>query len=288
MKDMAMKRKLVLLCAALRLAAFRADERSAAVAKLRAQGQRPREPRIRARLRKRRPSRHAGHAHPHDRQFARRDRVRRRLPRDARGEPALRGEDDKKPCALLLVAPIVAPAAVASATGSLFRCCSAARRSAASSTSATASRSVRADLTCGTDFGNEQEWGRGPGVLWIAAAMLVFALARARGGNRPLALLVLEIAGSLLIATLAWSRQLEPSWGALPATIRWALALLVLVPLVQQFPPMPRVVVVRDAAGTRRLRGRAPGSGRPPATRRALTIQRRTPPSTRPSRSFPA
>jgi O-antigen ligase len=67
--------------------------------------------------------------------------------------------------------------------------------------------------------------------------MLVFA-PLVRGGNRPLALLVLEIAALVLIAALAWSRQLGPSWGALPATIRWALALLVLVPLVQ-LVPMP-------------------------------------------------
>jgi O-antigen ligase len=77
----------------------------------------------------------------------------------------------------------------------------------------------------------------GPVLFWVVAAMLVFA-PLVRGGNRPLALLALEIAGLLVIAALAWSRQLAASCSALPATIRLALALLVLVPLAQ-LVPMP-------------------------------------------------
>ena len=75
----------------------------------------------------------------------------------------------------------------------------------------------------------------GPVLFWIAASILVFA-PLVRGGNRPLPLLVLEFAGLIALVALAWSRHGAESWRALPAALRWGLAILVVAPLVQLVP----------------------------------------------------
>jgi O-antigen ligase len=69
--------------------------------------------------------------------------------------------------------------------------------------------------------------------------LCIFILAFApliRGGNRPLPLLVLEGAGLLGLAALAWSRSRDAWQARLPATLWWAIGILVLVPLVQLIP----------------------------------------------------
>ena len=65
--------------------------------------------------------------------------------------------------------------------------------------------------------------------------MLVFA-PLVRGGNRPMPLLLLESAGLLGLAALAWSRSQGGVWGALPSALRWGIAILVVAPLVQMIP----------------------------------------------------
>jgi len=57
-----------------------------------------------------------------------------------------------------------------------------------------------------------------------------------RGGNRPMPLLLLELAGLLALVALAWSGGLGASWARLPATLRWGIAILVAMPLVQLVP----------------------------------------------------
>jgi O-antigen ligase len=61
--------------------------------------------------------------------------------------------------------------------------------------------------------------------------MLVFA-PLVWGGNRPWPLLVLECVGVVLLGALAWRRDAPP----IPATLRWGIALLVGVPLLQLAP----------------------------------------------------
>jgi O-antigen ligase len=56
-----------------------------------------------------------------------------------------------------------------------------------------------------------------------------------RGGNRPLPLAVLEFLG-VGILILAASAPLRPILEGLPASLRWGMALLVVVPLVQLLP----------------------------------------------------
>ncbi len=65
--------------------------------------------------------------------------------------------------------------------------------------------------------------------------MLVFA-PLVRGANRPIPLLVLESAGLLLLVAMAWSGELPLAWKRLSPAMRWALAILVAVPLVQLLP----------------------------------------------------
>lgn len=57
-----------------------------------------------------------------------------------------------------------------------------------------------------------------------------------RGGNRPLPLLVMECLGIALLVAMAWSGGARTGWSALPAPLRWALALLVVTPLLQLVP----------------------------------------------------
>ncbi|MDQ3028043.1 MAG: O-antigen ligase domain-containing protein, partial [Pseudomonadota bacterium] len=60
-----------------------------------------------------------------------------------------------------------------------------------------------------------------------------------RGGNRPMPLLLLEGAGLLGLAALAWSQSQATFGRGLPATLRWGLAILVAVPLLQLIPMPP-------------------------------------------------
>jgi O-antigen ligase len=70
----------------------------------------------------------------------------------------------------------------------------------------------------------------------MAAGIVAFA-PLVRGGNRPLALAILECAGIALIAILVWAPG--RAWlGGLPSTLLWGAALLILVPLLQ-LVPMP-------------------------------------------------
>ena len=75
----------------------------------------------------------------------------------------------------------------------------------------------------------------GPVLFWAAAALLVLAPLY-RGGNRAMALLVLEVVALLALAALAWWRVQGASHSSLPATLRWGLAILVATPLVHLVP----------------------------------------------------
>jgi O-antigen ligase len=74
----------------------------------------------------------------------------------------------------------------------------------------------------------------GPVVFPVAAFIIAFA-PLVRGGNRPAALMVLELAGLLVLAALA----LSPTSGARAATpplVRVGVAILLVVPLLQLLP----------------------------------------------------
>jgi len=73
----------------------------------------------------------------------------------------------------------------------------------------------------------------GPVLFTLTAAIVVFA-PLVRGGNRPLPLAVLEITGLALLVFLAWTRSKLLT--GLPSPLRWGVALLVLVPLLQLLP----------------------------------------------------
>lgn len=74
-----------------------------------------------------------------------------------------------------------------------------------------------------------------PGLVALLGFILIFA-PLIRGGNRPLPLLVLEIAGLAGLAALGWSRAGARGRAHLPATLRWGVALLVVIPLLQLVP----------------------------------------------------
>jgi O-antigen ligase len=75
----------------------------------------------------------------------------------------------------------------------------------------------------------------GPVLFWVAAAMLVFA-PLFRGGNRPLPLLVLECLALVGLGALALSAPLREGWRLAPPALRWALAVLMVYPLLQLLP----------------------------------------------------
>jgi hypothetical protein len=56
------------------------------------------------------------------------------------------------------------------------------------------------------------------------------------GGNRPLPLLVLELAALAGLVALAWWRAARLMPASLPSTLRWGIGLLVVVPLLQLIP----------------------------------------------------
>jgi hypothetical protein len=75
----------------------------------------------------------------------------------------------------------------------------------------------------------------GPVLFWAAAALLV-AAPLYRGGNRPLALLVLESVALAALVALAFSRPAREAFAIRSAPLRWAIAILVAVPLLQLVP----------------------------------------------------
>ncbi len=77
----------------------------------------------------------------------------------------------------------------------------------------------------------------GPAAFLLLAFLLVFA-PLVLGGNRPLPLLVLELAAVAGIAALAWQWPASSKAFALPAPLLWGAGLLVLYPLLQ-LVPMP-------------------------------------------------
>ena len=74
----------------------------------------------------------------------------------------------------------------------------------------------------------------GPVLFWLAASTLVFA-PLIRGGNRPVALAILECAGIAILAIALWTPARRPGQGV-PAMLYWGAALLVLAPLAQLAP----------------------------------------------------
>jgi hypothetical protein len=75
----------------------------------------------------------------------------------------------------------------------------------------------------------------GPVLFWGTGVLLVFA-PLFRGGNRALPLLAMEVVAVLLLASLAWWRAQGVGRSRGPATVSWALAILVATPLVQLLP----------------------------------------------------
>jgi len=93
---------------------------------------------------------------------------------------------------------------------------------------------------------------QGPLLFLLAGFLLVFAPLML-GGNRPLPLLVLEVAAVAGLAVLAWQGEAWARLGSLPMTLRLGIGLLVVVPLLQ-LVPLPAGVWAQ-------LPGRAPYAG---------------------------
>lgn len=76
---------------------------------------------------------------------------------------------------------------------------------------------------------------RGPVLFALLAFLLVFA-PLIRGGNRPLPLLVMEIAALLGLAAWAWGLPARQWRLPIPASAAWGIGLLLVVPLLQLVP----------------------------------------------------
>lgn len=76
---------------------------------------------------------------------------------------------------------------------------------------------------------------RGPVLFSLVAFLLVFA-PLIRGGNRPLPLLVMEIAALAGLAAWAWDLPARQWRLPIPASAAWGIGLLLLVPLLQLVP----------------------------------------------------
>ena len=76
---------------------------------------------------------------------------------------------------------------------------------------------------------------QGPVLFSIACFMLVFA-PLIRGGNRPVPLMILEAAGLLALAAMAWSQALGAARRHLPSTLWWGIGILIVAPLLQMLP----------------------------------------------------
>jgi O-antigen ligase len=90
-------------------------------------------------------------------------------------------------------------------------------------------------LAAGARTGVTGNGAAGPVAFWITAAILVWA-PLFRGGNRPLPLLVLECLALAGVATLVASRPLREAFSVKAPLLRWALAILVAVPVLQLVP----------------------------------------------------
>jgi O-antigen ligase len=75
----------------------------------------------------------------------------------------------------------------------------------------------------------------GPVLFGAASFMLVFA-PLVRGGDRPFALMGLEIAAAAILIALAMGPMHQGLTQRLPASLRWAIGLLMLYPLLQLAP----------------------------------------------------
>jgi O-antigen ligase len=73
------------------------------------------------------------------------------------------------------------------------------------------------------------------GVFFLAAFLIAFA-PLLRGGNRPLPLLVLEAAGLLGLAALAWTPRQDGARARIPSAVAWGVGILLAVPLAQLVP----------------------------------------------------
>lgn len=76
---------------------------------------------------------------------------------------------------------------------------------------------------------------RGPVLFVLLAFLLVFA-PLIRGGNRPLPLLVMEVAALLGLAAWAWGLPARQWRLPIPASAAWGIGLLLVVPLLQLVP----------------------------------------------------
>ena len=81
---------------------------------------------------------------------------------------------------------------------------------------------------------NQRTGASRPVLFWGALAVIVVA-PMVWGGNRPWPLLLLELAGLALLVMMAWSREVPLA----PPTLRWGIALLVVIPLLQLLPVPP-------------------------------------------------
>jgi O-antigen ligase len=76
---------------------------------------------------------------------------------------------------------------------------------------------------------------KGPVLFALLAFLLAFA-PLIRGGNRPMPLLVMEIAALLGLAAWAWGRPARQWRLAIPASAAWGIGLLLAAPLLQLVP----------------------------------------------------
>jgi len=76
---------------------------------------------------------------------------------------------------------------------------------------------------------------RGPFLFALLAFLLAFA-PLFRGGNRPMPLLVMEVAALLGLAAWAWGRPAREWRLAIPASAAWGIGLLLVAPLLQLVP----------------------------------------------------
>ncbi len=78
--------------------------------------------------------------------------------------------------------------------------------------------------------------GKDVAAPFLAVAFLLVFAPLFLGGNRPLPLLVLELTALAGLAVLAWRWAAQRVPIALPATLRWGIGLLLVVPLLQLIP----------------------------------------------------
>lgn len=82
---------------------------------------------------------------------------------------------------------------------------------------------------------NTRTGPKGPVLFFLLAAMLVFA-PLVRGGNRPMPLLVLELAALVALTACAWHWLGGAPRPRVPASLRWGIGILLVLPLLQLVP----------------------------------------------------